>query len=198
MTPIGKWLLMLAPGALAGSAFAQSSDIYAIDFNNYTYPWSGKVGALESDQYSWHWVSDVPSEVLALKSGSHAFEAGGYPDGYLKLISVTYGDLTGGGTADAAVDLHRQSGGTLGWDCLYVFHESAAGPTLLGVLRSGDRGHGGLVAVKIAGGQLIVDFADPALAFADCCSKGYVRIHYLYQLGKFVEVGARGRGSLPP
>jgi hypothetical protein len=112
------------------------------------------------------------------------------------MDGVTYGDLDGNGTEEAAVHLNYGSGGTQNWDYLYVYKSVDGRPSLIGILISGERGYGGLVRSSIENGLLVLDFADADRRVGDCCSEGYIRVHYRWRNGTFVEIGARERGDL--
>jgi len=112
------------------------------------------------------------------------------------LVSVTYGDLDGDGREEAAVDLLYGTGGTANWHYLYVYALDGRQPKLLAVLESGSRADGGFMRVKVQKQSLILDFADSELGVGICCSEGYIRVHYLWIRGKFIEAGARQKGRL--
>jgi hypothetical protein len=112
------------------------------------------------------------------------------------LHSVTYGDVDGDGTEDAAVDLLYGTGGTANWHYLYVYSVDHGTPELKARLQSGSRADGGLVKTAIQTGRLVLDFADTNRRQADCCSEGYVRVTYRWQGDRFVETGGREYGDL--
>jgi hypothetical protein len=112
------------------------------------------------------------------------------------MAGVTYGDIDGDGAEEAAVHLNYSTGGTANWDYLYVYKLEHGRPKLMERLESGSRVSGGLVRSAIEKEILILDFADPERSAGDCCSEGYIRVHYRWQDGRFVETGARERGDL--
>jgi hypothetical protein len=194
-------LVRLASVALAIYVIAASphpSSIRQIDFRNFAYPWDG--GSPPEDL--WHWIDSAPSTTVRLKDGVHRFWED-IEDGMARntapglwFESVTYGDLDGDGKEEAAVDLNYGGGGTANWDYLYVYKLDGSGPRLLGWLKGGDRAYGGLVRVAIEQKQLVLDFADPERQVGDCCSEGYIRVHYVWGRGHFVETGPREKGDL--
>ncbi len=111
------------------------------------------------------------------------------------MSSVTYGDLTGDGQDEAAVDLRYSTGGTLSWHYLYLFTVLNGTPKMLSLLRSGSRADGGLESVEISEGVLILEFSDGERRRGDCCSLGVVRARYRFVNGAFVKVGKLEKDS---
>jgi hypothetical protein len=162
-----------------------------VDFKNFSYGWSTSVN--EGVSSAWDWLKVDARTDLQLIGGMHSFAESG---AYLELASVTYGDIDGDGFDEAAVDL-LYSTGTANRHYLYVYAmPTDQAPTLLGVLKSGSRAQGGLVASEIKEGSLILSFNDEERAEGDCCSRGIIRVFYRFQNGSFVEVGAREKDSL--
>ena len=165
-----------------------------VDFKNFDYVWDLQRVAVPS---TWKWLEGRPQSSVRLAGGRHDFSgAERLAGGYVAISSVTYGDLTGVGRDEAAVDLLFGTGGTANWHYLYVFSLANGSPTILGRLRSGSRADGGLIRVAIRQRTLILDFADPNRRIGDCCSEGYVRVRYRWQNGRFVEAGVRETGDL--
>jgi hypothetical protein len=200
---------ILAQAMIVGLCFAttltsgtpKSDDIRRIDFKNFSFPWDEGIG--DSVPSDWHWISPLPQSRIRVVDGIHHFYSPGQ-DKYkhehaplIRLHSVTHGDLDGDGNEEAAVHLNYSSGGTANWDFLYVYTLSRGRPTLLGILESGSRADGGLVRVVIEKQYLVLDFADGERRVGDCCSEGYIRVHYRWRKGGFVEEGPREKGDLP-
>src|SRR5262245_23052530 len=78
-----------------------TSRIRTIDFKSMSYPF------IEPEPGP-SWDMPSSSETIELKDGDYRFSDGGY----LKLVSVTYGDLDGDGREEVAVDLLHGTGGT--------------------------------------------------------------------------------------
>lgn len=114
----------------------------------------------------------------------------------VSVDSVTYGDLDGDGVDEAAVHLNYSTGGTMNWDFLYIYKLKSGQPKALAILESGSRAYGGLARSVVENGQLVLDFADAERLVGDCCSEGYIRIHYRWRNGAFIEEGQRERGDL--
>jgi len=191
-------LFLLSFSALTGAA-ENPSDIHSIDFKNFSFPWDTKVAL--ADKSTWHWIAWRPQTVVRVKNGIHFFREAGQSDPHfgprLSADAVTYGDLDGDGSEEAAVHLNYGTGGTQSWDYLYVYKLVDGHSKLIGLLVSGERGDGGLVRCVIQNNVLVLDFADPNRRAGDCCSEGYVRVHYHWRNGAFVEEGVRERGDLP-
>jgi hypothetical protein len=183
-------LAVIAVLTLSVVGFAQST-VQSVDFNNFSYPWSNSFDAGLASVSTWKWMDVRGVSRLDLQKGFHSF---GPTDGYLRVESVTYGDLDGDGRDDAAIDLTRGSGGSANWHYVYIFGDAKSAPKLLGILRSGSRANGGLTAVAITGRVLNLEFNDPALSAADCCSKGFIRVQYKYDGTHFIEAAPPVKG----
>jgi len=174
-----------------------------IDFASFSYP-VDRAGLEGGPSVGWHWLSPVPNDVVALKGGRHVLDGPEYRGdphpSYLQLISVRYGDLTGGGADEAVVDLLFATGGTASWHYLYVYrscHQNRGVPCLVGILKCGSRADGGLVATAIRGHLLVLDFFDSAHRVGDCCSSRVIRVRYRFQGGVFIEQGPREHFDAP-
>jgi len=175
------------------NSFAAST-IREIDFQNFSYSWPKSVGGVPP---SWKWLDAVPTGSIRLANGRVEFgESRQFsPAPFVELISVTYGDLSGDGREEAAVDLMYKTGGTADWHYLFIYALADGSPKLLGLLRSGSRAYGGLVKVAIHEHRLLLDFSDERKQIGDCCSEGWVRVGYRLRNGRFVETGARSYGA---
>jgi len=172
--------------------------IKEVDFKNFSYPWDDPEA--DSDNHTtWFWTQLPTESKVHLINGQHRFTAPDAPGAVspaLRFSFVVYGDLDGDGIDEAAVALNYTTGGTMNWDYLYVYKLAKGKPKLLGRLRSGSRGSGGLLRASINQGALVLDFADPDRTTADCCSDGYIRAHYRWLDGHFAEEGPREEGDL--
>jgi hypothetical protein len=184
-------------------AFPQESSIRQIDFKNSSIPWDDETAAPPSDGESlWYWLDRVPEPRVRLANGLHHFYKPGQSQierehaPILSMDSVAYGDLDGDGTEEAAVHLNYTEGGTANWDYLYVYKIVHSQPKIMSILEGGSRAYGGLTRVAIQNGLLVLDFADPDRRVGDCCSEGYIRVHYRWSNSKFVENEPRERGNL--
>ncbi len=176
---------------LSALGIAQSS-ARSTDFRNLAYPWSKSFDRGWASVSDWRWLNERETDLLALRNGRHDF--GGGLGGYLQVSSVTFGDLDGDGDDEAAVDLIRGTGGTANWHYLYIFSTRSRAPRVLGILRSGSRAFGGLTAVAIVKGVLVLEFNDPKLSTADCCSDGFIRAQYRFDGTRFIEAAPRQGG----
>lgn len=172
--------------AMATTLFGAES-IAEVDFKDFDYPWEQQqVGVPET----WQWLAGEPSLNLRIVNGRHDFSPEeSFYSGNIAMQSVAYGDLTGDGIDEAAVDLLLRTGGTANWHYLYVFTLRNGSPELLGRLRSGSRADGGLANITIEQNALVLDFADRERRVGDCCSEGYVRVTYRWDSDRFVEAG---------
>jgi hypothetical protein len=189
--------------ALCSVAFAAAGPrtIRDVDFKNFLYGWDI---AEQPGPSLWHWIEGAPKSSIRLKNGNASVTRKGieldpgevWP--FISMDGVTDGDLDGDGEEEAAVHLNYSTGGTANWDYLYVYKLDHGRPRLMERLESGSRAYGGLVHVAIEQGLLILDFADPDRSVGDCCSKGYIRVRYRWQVGHVIETGERERGDLKP
>jgi hypothetical protein len=189
-------VLLLVAGGVAPAARAQSY-IRLVDFRNFTYAWDGEENDVPS---SWHWIDTPVADKVEVTNGKYRFEDDGDADdgrgAVLSVVRVTYGDLIGNGDEEALVWLNYSTGGTANWDYLYVYRLTRGRLILMGRLKCGSRGSGGLVGVRVEGKVLVTDFADPDRLEGDCCSGGYIRVRYRWKRGRFVEVGKRVSGDM--
>jgi hypothetical protein len=163
------------------------SAIRQVNFANFVYPWNESEGV----PGSWAWMEFAP-ETVTLQGGRYAFVTPDISEDsapYLALLRLVYGDVTGDGRDEALVQLHYGSGGSATWEYLYVYAIRDGSPALLGWLRGGSRGAGGLIGVSAKSSQLILTFNDPDKTAADCCSRGFVTLTYRFDQGRFVESG---------
>jgi hypothetical protein len=184
-----------------GFVSAREPRIRDIDFENFVYDWDTPQDDVPT---SWRWTELPRQTRIHLLSGLYKFvdpqatkEVRQHSPS-LTFHSVSFGDLHGDGTEEAAVTLNYSSGGTSNWDYLYVYRLIQGKMKLLGRLQSGSRADGGLIKTTIQDRLLILEFADPERRVADCCSDGYVRVRYRWVKDQFVEVEPRERGSLKP
>jgi len=181
------------------TAKTHESGIRQIDFRNFSYPWDNTVATVP---LNWRWITTSSHGKIRLIDGRHDFfnprasEIERKLSPSLEFHFVTYGDLDGDQIEEAAIALNYSTGGTANWDYLYVYKFEHGAAKLVGRLESGSRADGGLIQVSIRNGLLIVDFADSERRVADCCSEGFIRVHYRWRNGRFIEEGPRERGDL--
>jgi hypothetical protein len=193
-----RLLALLIAIVCAVSLESASKSIREVDFKNFAYPFGNPGSPLEH----WHWIPSIPSDKVALADGVHRFwneiepgEDRNRAPG-LWVESVTYGYLDGDKAEEAIVVLNYSGGGTANWDYLYVYKLDQGAPKLIAWLESGSRAWGGLVKVQVENRLLVLDFADAKRRVGDCCSEGYIRLHYAFEGGRFVETGPSERGDL--
>lgn len=195
MTALWLWEVAVCCMALAAASPPRGT-IRSVDFRNFSFDWPADSDAGPT---SWIWLGTSSPAQVRLRNGGHSFAGSGVPASggpYIELRSVAYGDLTGDGEDEAAVDLLYGTGGSANWHYLYVYTLADSTPKLLGVLRSGSRADGGLAHVAIAKASLVVEFQDGDRREGDCCSRGIIRVEYRYQNGRFREVGEPQKDSL--
>lgn len=210
LAPIG--ILLLLVFASTTPSTPDVSRIREVDFKNFQLPWNRAMqrspwtdqyrkGATANSSSMWRWSDSLPNSAVPVTDGIHRFYGPGDEKTsrvvpLLRVGSVVYGDLGGDGSEEAAVHINYSSGGTQNWGYLYVFKLVDGRPALVALLKAGDRAYGGLVKSDIRDGVLTVDFADQDRRIGDCCSEGYIRVHYRWKDGHFVEAGAHEKGDL--
>jgi hypothetical protein len=175
-----------------GRVSAGTEKIRKVDFKNFVYPWDDPEAG--SDNHTtWFWTQLPPESKVRLIDGQHRFTVPETPDvsPALRFSFVVYGDSDGDGIEEAAVALNYTTGGTMNWYYLYVYQLAKGQLRLLGRLRSGSRSSGGLIRASINRGALVLDFADADKRTGDCCSSGYIRVHYRWHDVHFAEEGPR-------
>lgn len=193
------WVMPAILCLISSAETNHASTIREVDFENFVYPWSGPPGGVPS---SWKWLTSDPCQRFRAVNGIHHFyEPGEDADErkHAPLISVdwvTYGDLDGDGEEEAVVEMNYSGGGTTNWDYLYVYKLQRGRPKLMARMQTGSRADGGLVRAFVQEKLLVVDFADPEKRVAECCSAGFVRVHYRWRDGAFAEKGDREYGKM--
>ncbi|HEY2461144.1 MAG TPA: hypothetical protein VGI16_10055 [Candidatus Acidoferrum sp.] len=188
-------LFLLGIRAVVG----QVPNIRKIDFKNFLYAWDGSEDTVPM---TWRWLTTTPNLKFQVVNGTHHFYRRGESQAererapFISVDSIVYGDLDGDGVEEAAVTFNYSTGGTANWDYLYVYKMVEGQPVLMGRMEAGSRGSGGLATVSIKDERLMVEFADPERRIGDCCSEGYIRVHYRLTAKGFVEDGSRERGDL--
>jgi hypothetical protein len=196
-------ILSLSLAAALAADTPKNIEIRRIDFKNFSFPWDEEMGEYSLVPSISRWISPLPQKQIRAVRGIHYFYSPSRGEDerehapLVSVDSVTYGDLDGDGIEEAAVHLNYSTGGTSNWDFLYIYKVGHDRPKLLGLLESGSRGYGGLVRASIAGGILVLDFADEERRVGDCCSAGFIRVRYRWQDREFDEEGLRERGDLP-
>ncbi|MGA8073926.1 MAG: hypothetical protein WB995_10640 [Candidatus Acidiferrales bacterium] len=182
--------------ALATTGAQHITALRQIDFKNFTYAWNDEPQDVPE---TWHWLTSPTKMRVRTINGIHHFHNADLDDTVpaprISVDDVAYGDLDGDGVEEAAVTLNYGTGGTANWSYLYVYKLQAERPMLLARLQAGSRADDGLIKASIRDGVLILDFNDPERRVGDCCSEGYIRVHYRWREGRFIEQGRRERGN---
>lgn len=124
--------LLLIVLAFSPAAFCQhiNSSIRAVDFSNFTYP------------YTWNLVvTGSRRKTFTLHNGTFKEENSAVG---MSLGHVLYGDVTGDGREEAIVFLGVRTGGSAIPGCIYIYAIRKNRPSLLWAFTTGDRADGGL------------------------------------------------------
>jgi hypothetical protein len=180
------------------SGAAPITSIRQVDFQNFPYAWTEPVEEPASVPEPWTWLMAPTNSDFRVKNGIRHFHAAD-EDAAAPLISVhsvAFGDLDGDGIEEAAVALNYSAGGTANWDYIYIYKLVDGHVELLARMQAGSRAYGGLAAPPVMrNGELVVDFNDASRRTGECCSAGYIRVHYCWRDGKLIETGTRQRGD---
>lgn len=107
---------------------------------------------------------------------------------YFDIHKPIYGDLTGDGKEEAVIKAECNNGGTGQPTEGFIYTLKAGKPFLLARLESGDRGHYGIVEIKIRNKNLIVTRNDPR-GGSDCCATHTLTSTLRWNGRKFAAVG---------
>ena len=160
--------------------------IRKVDFKNFTY---------EPDC-----VGDQKTKVT-VKNGEFSSEKqmDGYVDRfYFEVREVSFGDLNGDNSEEAAVLTVCNTGGTGNFSEGFIYTLKDGKPVLLTTVPGGDRAYGGLRTMKVDNGQLVVESNDPGKNGASCCPELVITTRYDVSTGKLKKVGKEDRRALFP
>jgi hypothetical protein len=138
-------LAMYASCVALGLAQDKSAnDIHRIDFRNFTYrPFC-------------FWENDTKPEPIRVKNGSfNSKDKDG--DVEFHVTSVVYGDLNNDGMDEAVVLTDCNTGGFSWFDEGFIYTMQNGKPVMLLRIQGGDRASGGIRAVRIENGLLLVE-----------------------------------------
>ena len=129
---------------------------------------------------------------ITVKDGQAEFEVDPeMPDirGSLEIWPAVYGDVDGDGAEDAIVitALNGGGSGTFTSGEFFVMRAGSAEPVRLGAIPGGDRGDGGLSAITIADGKVLVDRFQLAEDDAVCCASKLAKEVWHWDGKQFVE-----------
>ena len=176
--------------AFAGLFFVTNAtaqtDITKVDFKNFTYP---------------AFCAGEKPENVTVKDGEFSKETqeDGYVDRfYFDVRDVAFGDLTGDGKPEAAVITNCNTGGTGQFTEGYIYSISAGKPKIVARIPGGDRAYGGLRAVNIENGLLIVESNEVGEMGGACCPEFVITTRYRVAGGKIAASGAPMKRPLVP
>jgi hypothetical protein len=187
--------VLMGLGALACTAGLLPALGQSVDFRNFTFPFPD--GEFHPVPSKMTWMSLNINNAVTLVNGRYDFDKEHPSMGPAAILDrVLYGYLTSAKQPDAVVVLSYHTGGTAYWDYVYAFSFASDEPKLLGWFRAGSRADFGLYRVEVGNRSLIVDLFDPARRIADCCSNGFVRTHYDFRNGYFIQRGPQEVGAV--
>ena len=136
--------LLLSVSVLAQSTAA--SDIHRVDFRNFTY-----------HPTCWNWEDSDYRAAVKVTNGSFKKKNSDGDVVTLEVTDVVYGDLDGDGMDEAVAVTDCNTGGTSWFFDGFVYAMRNGKPVLLSRIQGGDRANGGIRAVRIEGGLLLVE-----------------------------------------
>jgi hypothetical protein len=184
-----SFLLPVFFGAV--SAFGQKT-IRQVDFQNFTY--TALCGAEKEIDAVPVKATDGTIKNARLVDGIYQAIDENLPM-YFDVEKPLYGDLTGDGKEEAVIRAQCSNGGTGQPTEGFIYTMRGGKPFLLARLESGDRGHLGIVGVKIQGKNLIVTRNDPQGA-SDCCATHTLTFVLKWDGKKFAYVGKSVRRKI--
>jgi len=111
----------------------------------------------------------------------------------VEKVSVTYGDLNGDSSDEAAVTLYYTGGGTGAYSKGFLFSLQNGRLKLLTTFAGGDRADGGIKKVRIADGILSVQRNEPErmndVVVGLCCPKYLITTTYRWDGRRLIQVG---------
>ena len=161
------------------SVFAQQrkSNIRAVDFANFTYPWTADLIDPANPKKSFTLRN---GELPATPNGRGFIDEMG-----VFLQGAKYGDVTGDGVEEAIVSLSIQTGGSAIPGIIYIYTLRKSRPVLLWSRSTGDRADGGLRDVYAGNGRLIVELNSSFGSRGDCCPTWFTRTRHEWRGGRF-------------
>lgn len=167
----------LAAPAGASRPASQDGDVRSVDFLNFVYA-SGC-------------MDDTP---ISVRNGEYVKDDGDDKVYFSVTPHVVYGDLTGDGRDEAVVLTNCNTGGTGQFSTALVFGMKNGKPALLAELPIGDRADGGVHAVEIANGFLVVERYGHGPSAGACCPE-FVETEPLRLSGSKLVAAGRTRRS---
>ncbi|MBV9215214.1 MAG: hypothetical protein JO053_03475 [Acidobacteria bacterium] len=169
-------------------AFAQA-DIRNVDFNNFTYlpSCAGEEGTAQ--------------QKVTVKNGEFSSEKkmDDYVDRfYFKVYNIIYGDVTGDKKDDAVMLSVCNTGGTGNFTEGFVYSLRGDKPVLVARIPGGDRADGGLRAVTIENGLIVIEANDGDRNSGACCPEGTITQKVRVSGGKLLTVGTPVKRDLFP
>lgn len=145
--PAAVAFVVCALCSISGSSqVTAAGNIHRVDFRNFTYAPT----CLNLDG------SEKPETVKAVNGSFKKEDSDGYEVNF-RVTSVVYGDLTGDGMDEAVVQTTCKAG-SFGWfDDGFIYTMRNGKPFLISPIQGGDRANGGIRAVRIEGGRLLVE-----------------------------------------
>jgi hypothetical protein len=184
---VGWWIARhglprLKPAVLPAQP-AAAGDIRRVDFRNFTYQASCA-------------TEDGTLVDIRVRDGEFRRE-----DKYnalsFSVFSVSYGDLTGDGHAEAAIATNCNTGGTGQFSEGMVFSMQGGQPVLLARVPGGDRAYGGIALLAIDKRQLIVERYATDDGGPLCCPKYIDTTRLRWDGAGLAQAGGVSRRAAP-
>jgi hypothetical protein len=177
--------------SMLGWSQPSSTNLRAIDFKNFSYPWARPNGWPDHLQ----WMSLGLKQSIKLVNGKwderdNSQRLDGLQFSGLTLEGVQFVRLSGTPSEDAIVVLRYDSGGTQYHYWVYIYGDSDGTPKLLGFFHAGDRAQYGLYQVFEKERILNVRLFNPKLQEGGCCSSGYLNYQFRWNGKGFEAIGS--------
>lgn len=181
-----KSTITIACIVFASIAASAQSDIRKVNFHNFTYM---------------PYCAGERPERVAVRAGEFSRERqmDGYVDRfYFEVEKPVYGDLDKDGKDEAIILSVCNTGGTGNFSEGFIYGLRAGKPALIARIPGGDRAYGGLRAVSVESGMLVVEKNDAGESGASCCPEFFVTSRYRLVGRRLVAVGKPVRAEIYP
>lgn len=155
--------------SILGKTEENSKSIYKVDFRNFTYPWTEKLG-------------DV-GKTFTLENGEYSGQEGRV----LSLQSINYEDAKSENDEKEALVTICIDEGNATYKILYIYEFENNKPKLIQSFEFAET-NSNFATIFVAHGELIIETYNVLSSNAQCCPSTIERLHYKWKEDKFVLI----------